>query len=319
MKKIIVCLIIIFTILQLFACDNIQNVKNNDGSTTDSEDVSQDVEDNENSAIVAPSDSESVAQIVIDYEEMMKSKINELNVEHPEYNYFYNPVDKIWCAFVLESSASAEDIIEKYDMYNIFAEADVSPNNTSKMISINFDRDDFTESMHQKIKQINDEEPFIERYFIEMIRYIDKSYMPAIDYYADNATPIDYEQLNNVINLKNDEDFIIKSKREYDDYINNLLQTESSDYLREIINEQKDLYDASFFLNNALIITKKITRSSGSISLTINDLYISDNKVYVVVKTDVPMAGTDDMQYRTFAIKVSKIDVINVTEVITLE
>ena len=87
----------------------------------------------------------------------------------------------------------------------------------------------------------------------------------------------------------------------------------------EMIEEQKDLYDEEFFENNALILTDTITRGSGSIGLTVNNVYISNNKIYVVIKTNVPTIGTDDMQDKSFTIKIAKADIENVTEVITLE
>ena len=80
-----------------------------------------------------------LAQIVIDYEQSLKNEINELEEKHPEYNYFYHPVDRIWCVFMLENDASAEDIVEKYDMENMFSMADVRPYNTFKMIDLYFD------------------------------------------------------------------------------------------------------------------------------------------------------------------------------------
>ena len=62
-----------------------------------------------------------------------------------------------------------------------------------------------------------------------------------------------------------------------------------------------------------------VTRGSGSIKLTVNNLYISENKVYVVIRTDVPSMGTCDMQYAFFGFVVDKDDVAGVNEVVTLE
>ena len=82
--------------------------------------------------------------------------------------------------------------------------------------------------------------------------------------------------------------------------------------------EQKDQSD-SFFEENALIITKMITRGSGSIKLTVNNLYVSDDTVYIVIRTDEPTMGTGDMQYAFFGFAVAKNDVVNVDKVVTLE
>ena len=67
------------------------------------------------------------------------------------------------------------------------------------------------------------------------------------------------------------------------------------------------------------MLTRMVVRGSGSIKLTVNGLYISENKVYVVIKTDIPVMGTDDMQYAFFAFVVDKDDVVGVNELVTLE
>ena len=114
-------------------------------------------------------------------------------------------------------------------------------------------------------------------------------------------------------------DVIIKSKDEYDAHLDELLKTTEYDYEKERINDARDLYDETFFEESALIITRMITRGSGSIKLTVNNLYISGNKVYVVIRTDKPSMGTDDMQYAFFGFAVDKNEVANIDEVITLD
>ena len=108
-------------------------------------------------------------------------------------------------------------------------------------------------------------------------------------------------------------------KDEYDAYFDKLLEIVEYDYEKDRITAAKDLYDDSFFEQNALIITKMITRSSGSIKLTVNNLYVSDNIIYVVIRTDVPTMGTCDMKEAFFGFAVAKSDVVNVDKVVTLE
>ena len=269
-------------------------------------------------AQMAGLEASSVAKIVVDYENNLRAEIDKLRKEHPENIYYYRPVDEIHCAYILDRSASADDIVTKYDMNNAFSKAEVLALNGIKMVSIIFARNDFTEELHQRIIQISEEEPLIENLFIDMQRAWVESYMPKIEYYADDAASVYYEIIANVIKL-DDDGLIIKSKEEYDSYLDDLLERAEYDYLREMILEQRDLYDEAFFEENALIITNTITRSSCSIKLTVNNLYISQNKLYVVVRTDVPGIGDDAIQYTSFTIKVPKSDVINITEVITLE
>lgn len=270
-------------------------------------------------------DLNSVAKIVLDYEQSLRDELDKLHAEHPEYNYYYNPVDKVYCYFVLDSEASADAIVEKYDMKNLFANADVSALNAIKMIGISFNRDDFTEEMHQKIKQISEDEELIENLYVEIERAWSQSYMPKIEYYTDYEAVLKYEPAPYAVSTENSRDIIIKTKAEYDAYLDELLESwVAEDYLMaqyqiEIINNARDKYDEAFFEENALILTRMITRGSGSIKLTVNNLYVSENKVYVVIRTDEPSMGTGDMQYAFFAFVVDKDDVVNVNEVITLD
>lgn len=267
-------------------------------------------------ATVKPND---VAQILIDHEEELKEEIRKLNEENPRCEYYYHPVGKVYCIYHLESNVSPDAIVEKYDMSNTFAAAGISTLKYSEQICIAFDRDDFTEAMHQKFKQIKDEEALITDLDIRFETFFATSYMPKIDYYAKDVIELDYEQIESIWNKDDNQGFILKSKKEYDDYLNGLLETIEDKYLKAQINSQIDLYDASFFKENALILTKMIIRGSGSEDLTVNNLYISENKVYVVVRTDVPTMCTDDMQYTSFTLAVSQSEVIHVNEVVTLE
>lgn len=262
-----------------------------------------------------------IAQIVIDYENEVKAGIDRLHEENPQYNYYYNPVEEVHCMYTLEDNASADAIVEKYNMKNVFAEAKVSSWNAIEIICIYFDRDDFTEAMHQKIQQISEEESLIKELSVTMERTWVASYMPKIEYYAEDATVLNCEGAIGM-NL-GDKNFIIRSKEEYDNYLNYLLEIAEDDYLKEYLQERinglRDVYDEVFFEENTLIITKMMVISSGSIRVAFNNLYISENKVYVVVRTDVPYICTDDIQEVNYAFQVSKDEVANVNEVITLE
>lgn len=266
-----------------------------------------------------------IAQVVLDYEQKLRDELDKLSAEHPEYNYYYHPVDEVHCTFVLSNNTSASDIAVKYDMNNLFASAEVNVYSALEMISVIFDRDAFTEEMHRKIVQISEDETLVENLFVEMERVWYQSYMPKIEYYTDYETVLEYEPAPYAVSVDNSKDIIIKTKEEYDAYLDELLESwVALDYLMaeyniKTINAARDKYDETFFEENALIITRRITRGSGSIKLTVNNLYISENKVYVVIRTDNPSWGTDDMQYAFFAFVVDKDDVVNVNEVITLE
>lgn len=266
-----------------------------------------------------------VAQVVLDYEQGLRDELDKLMANNPEYNYYYHPVDVVYCTFILSDNAPVSDIVAKYDMNNLFASAEVHVYSSIEMITVAFDRNNFTEDMHRKIKQISESEALVENLHINMKRYWHKSYMPKIEYYTDYETVLKYEPAPYAVSTDNSRDIIIKTKEEYDAYLDELLESwVALDYLMaeyniKTINAARDKYDEAFFEENALILTRMITRGSGSIKLTVNNLYISENKVYVVIRTDIPSIGTDDMQYAFYAFVVDKDDVVNVNEVITLE
>lgn len=265
------------------------------------------------------SKSNEIAKILLDYEQTIKEEIEASQNKYPEKEYFYHGVDEVLCTYILNNESSAYKIAKKHKMDEIFKYAVVTPHETIKFISIDFHRNDFTETVHKKLLKIKEKDPAIKDLHISFRKFIVSSSMPKIDYYETNAVKINFEKVEEVYNPSDTESFIIKSKNEYNDYLNNILLSTNDNYYTNKINSQKDLYNDAFFEENALIITKIIIRGSGSIQLTINDLYISNNKLYVVIKTDIPGIGTDDMQYTSFSIKVSQKDVENITEVITLE
>ena len=260
-----------------------------------------------------------LAQIVLDYEQSLRDDLAKLRAEHPEYNYYYHSVNEVHCTLILNREASADAIVTKYDMNNLFASAEISALNAIKMVSINFERNEFTEDMHQKIKQISENEVLVENLFIDMYRGWYQSYMPKIEYYTDDAKELSYTATSQIISVFDSKDVILKSKDEYDAYLEELLETAEYDYEKERITAARDLYDETFFDENALIITRMITRGSSSIKLTVNNLYVSDDKVYVVIRTDDPKVCDDAMLHEFFGLAVKKSDVVNVNEVITLD
>lgn len=264
-----------------------------------------------------PSD---IAKIITDYEQETRDEVDKLCKENPGYHYYFPPVARVSCTYVLENGTSASNIIEKYDIYNLFAAAKIAMQDSAKTIRISFNRDDFTEGTYQKIKQVKDGEPLIKDLYISIEKAHSQSYMPKIEYHTENASALPYTLAEqSPQNLFEDKGFIIKSAEEYGAYLDCLLGAAEYPYVRDNIELLKNLYDASFFEENALIITKKITRGSGSIQMTVDNLYISDNKVYVVIKTDVPVVGTCDLQTASFTFCVQKSDIIDASEVITLE
>lgn len=260
----------------------------------------------------------NLAKILIDFEQNQKDKIDELKITQPEYIYYFNPVDRVLCTFEFVDNESVKRIIEEYDVYNLFKDADIKNYDSIKMLVIGFEREEFTEFIYQKIQQIKENESTIKELNIHMESNYVKSYMPNIDYYINDKIELNYEIEIRLSNLTQEKGFIIKSKEQYDAYLDCLLEIADLEFIKDNINSKRDLYDETFFEENALIISSLIICSSGSIALSLDNLYISDGKVYIVVRTDEPQIGTGDIQEATFAFIVKQSDVLNVNEVVTL-
>lgn len=258
-----------------------------------------------------------IAPIVLEREEAMRAETATLNAENPSFIYYANLVDHVDCIFVLESTVSVEDVIEQYDMRNKYEEASISAWDNIHIIWLTFDRNDFTENVYQEIKQIGEDARVKEKSIDLITRYV-QSYMPKIESYIDNAEKLEYEPTKNSSITNSGKGFIIKSLEEYNAYLEYLLEVATHN-IDEEIEFYRTAYNAEFFQENALIITKVINRPSGSILLTVDGLYIDGNKAYVVVRTDEPGGGTGDFQCTTFTFTVKQSDVANVDEVITLE
>ena len=259
-----------------------------------------------------------VAKIVLKYEQEEQKRINELLITNPEYVFYFNSVKKVRYTYIFKDSDSVNRIIEKYDLSNLCSEAKISNFDYIKMLMITFERNQFTESIYTLLQEIIDKESSIEEFQISMERRFINSYVPNINYYIDEKAELAYEEEKNLFNYGN-KSFIIKTKEEYEAYVNYLLKQTDFGYYHDIINSKRELYDELFFEENALIISKEVVRSSGSIKLSVDNVYKSDNKIYIVIRTDEPGMGTCDIQSATFSFIVKQSDVINVNEVITLD
>ena len=258
-----------------------------------------------------------LAQILVDYEIELKEQTDALREKYPHRIYYFHPIAHISCIYFLQGSTTADAIVQKYDMENVFSNAEVSAYNKTKTIIISFDRDDFTEATYQKLEKIKDDESAITSLWVDMIRSIDKHFMPKIDYYTDHAVPLEYEVLSSTYQLHDGEDMIIKSKAEYDAYLDNLLKNAKYDSTIEKIAQLRELYNEAFFEESALILTKA-TSGSGTEGFRVDNLYVSDNKVYVVIETEIPSVNTDDVVWRHFTIQVPQSEVADVDEAISV-
>ena len=258
-----------------------------------------------------------LAQILVDYEITLKDELDALCEKNPHRIYYFHPVDRVSCVYFLQGNTTADAIVQKHNMENVFSNAKVSAYNKTKTIIISFDRDDFTEATHQKLEKIKDDESAITSLWVDMIRSVDKHFMPKIDYYTDHAVPLEHVATIGSHWHYEGEDMIFKTKAEYDAYLDALSQYANYDYEVGKIAEWREQYNEAFFEENALILTRVFSGSS-SIGVRIDNLYISDNTVYVVKETKIPVYTTEDVVIRYFTIQVPKSEVADVDKVITV-
>ena len=170
------------------------------------------------------------------------------------------------------------------------------------------------------MEEIKNADPMIEKLSVGMEGGFRLAYIPDIEYHCKDATAIEYTALSPVLASLDGTDLIFRTKDEFDRYIDLMKSNYTTDYHLELLEKQRVLYDQAFFAENALIVTRTITRGSGSIKLSINNVYTSGDKAYVVVKTVEPGGfGTTDMKYQSFSISVKQSDIANINELITLD
>lgn len=258
-----------------------------------------------------------LAQILVDYEIELKEQTDALREEYPHRIYYFHPISHICCMYFLEDNTTAEAIVRKHNMENVFSNAEVSAYNKTRMIFVCFDRDNFTEEVYKKLEKIKDDESAIRSFMFDMSRSIAEHFVPRIDYYTDHAVPLEHVATLGSHWYYEGEDMIFKTKAEYDAYLDDLSKYANYDYEVNKIAEWRELYNEAFFEENALILTT-IFSGSSSIGKKVDNLYVSDNTVYVVIETEIPTVNTEDIVWRYFTIQVPKSEVANVDEVISV-
>lgn len=271
-----------------------------------------------------PTDSEpiDVAQFILDWEKSIENYLDQKRQEHPDKLFFNEPDDEpfVVCYYTLKEKNIADSLIAKHNMKILFPHAVINPLSSIKMIMLKFAMEDFTQGLYDKMEEIKNTDPLIEKLSVGVEGGFNLAYIPNIEYHCKDAATIEYTVLSPILVSQDSTDLIFRSKEEYDSYIDLMKSTYNTDYHLEFLEKQRDLYDNAFFAENALIVTRIITRGSGSIQLSVNNVYTSGDKAYVVVKTLKPGGmGTADMKYQSFSISVKQSDIANINELITLD
>jgi hypothetical protein len=255
----------------------------------------------------------SVAKVVNEHEKERKELIEFVKKEKPGYNVYSCRSIRVSCSLYVQDRALIEDVIEEYDLRALFPQAEFVFYEYVDFFIMHFAREDFTELVYSQLEQIS-QKPLITQFFVRCDYDFYIRYMPDINYFAENPIALnDYEVTQPRYRGKKKESLIIKTKEESDAYLDSLK------YSEDYVNEQKAQYDEAFFEENALIITKAIELPSSSIDLTLKNLYISGDTVYVVIETDIPSGGTDDLKICTYMITVPQRDVAGVDKAVTLQ
>ncbi len=323
MRKLFLLLLCLSTVLSCISCNDItadEIAKQTDEQTRyETTDTTQFPPDTTQQTDNEPID---VAEFILDWEKSIENYLDQKRKEHPDKLFFNEPDDEpfVVCYYTLKEKNIADSLIAKHNMKILFPHAVINPLSSIKMIMLKFAMEDFTQGLYDKMEEIKNADPLIETLIVGVEGGVRIAYLPNIDYYCKDAKAIEHIVLSPILVAEDSADLIIRSREEYDRYIDQMKSSYNTDYHLELLEKQRDLYDNAFFAENALIVTRIITRGSGSIKLSVNNVYTSGDKAYVVVKTVEPGGGgTADMKYQSFSISVKQSDIANINELITLD
>ena len=262
----------------------------------------------------------ALAQILLDYETEKQAEIDAKRAAHPKVIFFDCPVEEVVCSFSLKDTATTKAVIQRHAMEEAFGEVRIFSMEEIGRIRLTFARDAFTEEIYQKLMQIQEEDAQIDSVSFDFSSVWKQRFMPDIHSRVDGATPLAYTLIDKNQHLDaNGQGYMIKTKEEYDARLDSAMENAQTEEHRAYIETLRNTYDAAFFEEYALIQTSTIVRGSGSIRVTLDNLYVAEHTVYVVIRTDEPYAGTCDMKYVSFTLCVPQSEVADVIRVITLE
>jgi hypothetical protein len=319
MKRLFLLFLCILTVLSCISCSSSSPEHTEDSTRYETPDSTQFIP---NTAKQTDSEPIDAAQFITDWKKSLETYLDKKNKENPGRLYFNESDGEAFvvCYYILTEKNVADSVIAQHNMRDLFPRATINPLNSIKMIMIRFSMDDFTQEACDRLEEIKNTEPLIEKLSTGVEGGFKLAYIPNIEYHCKDAVAIEYTVLSPILVSQDNEDIIIKSKEEYDAYIDLTKTKYKTDYHLELLETQRALYDEAFFSENALIITRIIMRGSGSINLSINNVYTSKDKVYVAVKTVEPGGfGTADLKTQSFSISVKKSDIANVNKLITLD
>ncbi len=273
-----------------------------------------------------------VAPPVTKFEKKKAKEIAELKEKMPGYIFNAdNRAGSVTYLFLLRNTAEgkAENFVKQHNLKLRFPDAKIETG--YGVVTLEFERDDYTNAVHNALNKLSKKSSVqIGSASVYSASYI--KYKPDISLYAENPIKLEYTLLDeNALQPKiivyDDEflnvDRILSTKDDYDAYIDMLVSSrkfEEPPEVLEIFESIKDQYSEGFFETNALLVTKQITRANLGYGLSVDNVYLSDNKVYVVVHTSNSEGMAPQMLLeKTFYLTVSKDAINGATELITLD
>ncbi len=221
-----------------------------------------------------------------------------------------------------------EKFVNEHNLKKRFPKAKIETGYST--IRLQFKRNDYTKAVHDALTKlakkypVQSGSPYV--YSASSIKY-----KPDISLHAKNPTKLEYTvkvaqnfgtsdmPTSNDSNIT-DVNRILTTKADYDAFIDMFAAEYDFELPPDANQHIKDKYGEEFFETNALLVTKEITRSDLGYGLSVDNVYLSDNKIYVVIRTSNSegMAPTALLE-KTFYITVSKDAIKGATELITLD
>ncbi|MBO5040020.1 MAG: hypothetical protein J6D09_02865 [Clostridia bacterium] len=269
------------------------------------------------------------ASVVTKYEKERAKEIALLKKEKPgSLISTNNRADRVEYLLLLRNTTdgNAEKFVKKYNLKKRFPKAEIEAG--YGVVTLEFKRNDYTKAVHDALTNLT-KKSYVQSGSPHIYPASGIWYKPDISLYAENPTKIEHAYPNRrqeTLDLPesdvgvHDVGRIITTKADYDAYIG--LFAENYDYYPEgleILEYKKSLYDEEFFKTNALLVTKKVVRDELGYAMGVSDVYLSDNKIYVVICRSKPEGLSVGMTQNPFCITVSKDAIKGATELITLD
>ena len=261
-----------------------------------------------------------VAQIVLTKESEMAEEDRKWQSTHPTYTAYFHPIKRVSCYFMLKENSyiTPSQLILQHHLRTLLPQADISTLDSLGWVYLGFERNEFTQEVHDMLMQIQNKESQIEKLSISGERRFYRTYIPRLELYTNYPTEVDFEDAPVDIWYVDDQSsYLIKSKQDLDNYITLLKQNRNprEEYLQLLTNT----YNDEFFSKNALIVSKEVSRHSISVRITVEGVYAKQNKLYTLIRTDEPSAGLGAILSKNYTLVVSQESVQDIDEVLVLD